>query len=139
MGILADIFISRDEEAVGYDSNPNLPPSDRMEAKRITPLELSTLWAITSGKRWDISFMKEFKCIFEKDSGERLIHRVPAAMVQDLMNLAPGRIQTVASVWANTEEMNWPVDNACNFIEEVVSLAQRASESGRNVYVWNCV
>ena len=139
MGVLADIYIAHDEDAVAYDSNPNLWTLDRMESKSILPLELSMLWAIVRGVEWDISLMKEFPCVFQQDGGERLIHRLPAPMIADLLKMAPEQIQTVASRWAATEEMGWPVDNASRFIEDLIRLGRRASESGKSVYLWNCV
>src|SRR5215472_959066 len=119
MGILADIYIARDDEAVAYDSNPNLPAPDRIEMKRITPLELSTLWAIMRGVPWEVSIMQEFECLFQRDEGERVIHRLPPAMSAGLLGLAPSRLKEVASQWADTEEMKWPADNALRFLDDL--------------------
>src|SRR5579864_6711388 len=137
MGLLADIYISRDEEAVAYDSNHSLPQSDRLQNTSITPLELSTLWAIMRGTPWEVSLMKEFQCLFQRDGGERLIHRLPAAMIADLLKLAPDQMQAVASQWAATDEMRWPAANARRFLEDLSRLAHHAAESGRSVYLWN--
>ena len=139
MGVLADIYISADKEAAAYDGNPNWPESDRLQYKRITTLELSTLWAIMRHVEWEASLTNEFACLLEKDGGERLIHRLPAAMVTELAKLAPEQVGTVAPTWAATEEMQWPAESARDAIEEMTRLARRAVESGRSLYLWNCV
>jgi hypothetical protein len=139
MGVLADIYISRDQEAAGYDGNPNFPASDRVQWKRITPLELSTLWTIMRKIKWEVSFMDEFECLLVQDEGERLIHRLPPAMVTELAKLAPDEIGAIAPTWAGTDEMQWPPETARNAIEELTGLARRAAASNRNLYLWNCV
>jgi hypothetical protein len=139
MGVLADIYISRDTEAVGYNANPNLPASDRSQFKGITALELSTLWSIMRSIEWEVSTLREFEYLLQKDGGERVIQRLPVAMVAELARLTAEQIQTIAPKWAATDEMQWPPDSARQVIEEIASLARRAVESGRNVYLWNCV
>jgi hypothetical protein len=48
VGILADIYVSRDDEAVRYDTEPK-QFTDRVQCRNITPLELSVLWAVMRG------------------------------------------------------------------------------------------
>src|SRR5882724_7917714 len=109
MGVLADIYISRDDEAVRYDTTPD-QFAERAQYKNFTPLELSTLWAIMRGIEWDVDSMDEFPCLLQQDGGERLIHRLPAAMIVDLSRLAPDEIAEVTPKWASTEELDWPPD-----------------------------
>ena len=52
MGLLADLYISTDNEAPLYDATQSLPDSDRIESKSFTTLELSTLWAILQGREY---------------------------------------------------------------------------------------
>jgi hypothetical protein len=138
MRVLADIYIARDDEAVLYDRTPDIF-ADRAECKGITPLELSMLWAIMRGIEWDVALMNEFPCILQQDGGQRFIHRLPAAMGTELAQLAPDPISVLAPKWAAIEELGWPPDAIRPVIGDLVSLARRAGESGRSVYLWNLV
>jgi len=136
MGLLSDIYISSDGEALSYDASPE-QFTERVQYKRISPLELSTLWAIIRDVEWDS--LEEPACVLIEDEGERLIHRLPSAMVSDLARLTPDQIGLVSEKWGETEELDWPPGEARPVVEDLVRLARRAIESGRNVYLWNCV
>ena len=138
MSILADIYISHDDEAVRYDTTPD-QFAERAQYKNLTPLEPSTLWAIMRGIEWDVASMDNFPCLLQQDGGERLIHRLPATMIADLSRLAPNEIAVVAPKWASTEELGWPPDEARPVVEDLARLARLACDSGRSVYLWNCV
>src|SRR5258706_11984925 len=138
MSVLADIYISRDDEAVRYDTTPD-QFADRAQYKSITPLELSMLWAIMRGIEWDVDSMNEFPCLLQQDGGERLIHQLPAAMIADLSKLTAEQIAIVTPKWAATEELGWPPDETRPVVEDLVRLARRAAESGRSGFLWNCV
>jgi len=137
MGLLADIYLSRDDEAVGYDTEPERF-TDRAEYKRISPLELSTLWAILRGVEWDVALMDEFPCL-QVDGGERLIHKLPSAMVQQLAGLSPERVAAVTSAWAATEELGCDPEEIKPVVDDLVRLSRRAGETDRSVHLWNCV
>jgi len=138
MGLLADIYVSRDEEAVGYDAAPESFP-DRLQYKSLTDLELSTLWALMRGVKWEVSLMGEFACLLVKDGGERLIHKLPSTMVRDLGVLTPEQVAALAAKWASTDELACKPAEVQPIIEGLVLLAQKASASDRNIYIWNCV
>jgi len=138
MGILADIYISQDNEAAGYDTTPG-QFAERAQYKGFTPLELSMLWSIMRNAQWDVALMGKFTCLLEKDDGERQIHSLPAEMVTDLSRLTADQIADLSSQWAVTEELGWPPEAAREVIEGLVRLTRRAAESGRKVYLWNCV
>ena len=139
MGVLADIYISPDGDAARYDGRPEWPGGDRVQYKGVTPLELSTLWAIVRSREWDISMMKKFPCILEVDGGGRLIHKLPAAMLADLVTVAPERLEDVSRRWATTDELCWPQRDAREVIDDLLRLARRAAETGRGVFLWNSV
>lgn len=138
MGILADIYISRDGEETEYDKKPD-QFTDRAQYKGITPLELSTLWAIMRGAKWDVGLMREFPCLFEKDGGERLIHRIPVKLVDELCRLTPEQIEDLSTKWAATDEISCPPNDIRPVVEDLARLSRRATESGRGLYLWNCV
>jgi hypothetical protein len=138
MSILSDIYISRDDEAVKYDTAPD-QFSDRAQYNGMTPLELSTLWAILRGVKWDWDSQKEFACLPQVAGGERLVHRLPAAMVAELAKLPTERIASATKAWAATEELDCSPEDIKPVVEALVRLACLAVESGRSIYLWNCV
>src|SRR5260221_6573907 len=99
MSVLADIYISSDDETIRYDSAPD-QFADRAQYNGITPLELSTLWAIVRGIEWEVASMEDFQCLLQQDGGERLIHRLPGAMIADMSGLTSDQIVVVTPKWA---------------------------------------
>jgi hypothetical protein len=138
MSVLSDIYISRDSEAVKYDTEP-ATFTERAQYKGITPLELSTLWTIMRGVEWDVAAMDDFACLLQIDGGERLIHSFPAAMLTALGQLTPDRIRDVTAKWAATDELACSPADIQPVVEEIVRLARSAAASGRSLYLWNCV
>jgi hypothetical protein len=124
MGILADIYVSRDDEAVQYGATPDAFP-DCLQYKSISSLELSTLWALMSGIKWEVNLMKEFACLLVKDEGERVIHKVPPAMLRDLAALTPQQVEALAAKWAATDEFACEPAEVQPIIENLVQLAQK--------------
>ena len=139
MGVTADIYLSRDDnEAIQYNASPDSFP-DREQYGNFTALELSTLWAGMRNIKWDVNLLDDFRNVFTQDEGERLICRLPAAMTAELARLTPNEISSNAGKWAATDEMKCDPADVEPLIEGLVSLAKKAAESGRNVYLWNCV
>ncbi len=138
MSVLSDIYISRDDEAVKYDTAP-ATFAERAQFTGITSLEYSTLWAIMRGVQWQASPMREFPCLLQKDGGERLVHGFPAEMLAALGQLTPDKIREVAGKWAATDELACSPSDIQPVIEAFVRLARSATASGRSLYLWNCV
>jgi hypothetical protein len=139
MGLLADIYVSRDdEEATRYDSEPSTF-KDREQYRGFTVLELSTLWAKIKGIEWDVSSLREFPAVLVQDGGERLIHRLPMALTAQLARLTPEQISIAADQWAATDELRCAAADVQPIIEGLVRLAKAASETDRKIYFWNCV
>jgi hypothetical protein len=138
MSVLADIYISRDDEAIRYDTTPD-QFADRARYKGFTPLELSILWSIMRGIEWDVAMMDDFPFLLQIDGGERLIHRLPSAMVTELADLSRDRVASITSAWAATEELSCSPEDIRPVVEDLVRLARRATETSRSVHLWNCV
>ena len=138
MGVLADFYLSREDEAVKYDTAAD-EFTDRCQFKGLTVLELSTLWSIMRGVDWDVALMDEFPCLLQIDGGERLIQRIPAPMVSELAGLSQERIATVTTAWAATEEISGDPADIRPVVDDLVRLSRKAGESGRGLYLWNCV
>jgi len=140
MSLLAVLYLSQgDQEAVKYDSEPDAF-SDREQYTSFTELELSTLWAKMRGIDWDVSSLDGFRpSVLLEDGGERTIQRLPAAMTTELAGLTPEQISAAAAKWATTDELACEPSDVQPIIEGLVRLAKNASQTGRNIYLWNCV
>lgn len=138
MGILSDIYISHDAEAIRYDTAPqSFAEQEQYQCKSITPLELSTLWAIIRGVEFDITMLGHFTCLLTVDGGERLVHSFPLLLVVALSQLTPEQIRDVSTKWAATEELACPTSDIQPIIKEMIRLACAATASGRGLYLWN--
>ena len=139
MGLLADFFLSRDDDdATRYDEKP-ASFAERLELKRLTEIELSTLWAIMRDAEWDVSMLDEFPCVLERDEGGRTIHRLPDGFLANLTELTPAATPAVASKWAATDELKCKASDVLPIIEGLRAIAIKASEGQKHVYLWNCV
>jgi hypothetical protein len=139
MGLLADIYLAAsDDEALKYDSLPD-SFADRRQYKGITELQLSTLWAAILGVKWDVKSLRQFINVFHTDGGERLICRLPAAMLSDLAKLTPEQISAAAEPWAATAEMRCEPADAHSIIEGLVVSGRKAAQTNQSVYLWNSV
>lgn len=137
-GVLAEVYLAREQDALAYDSDPE-SFADRTQIRGVTTLELSMLGAFLRGVEWDVALMDQFICLFEQGVEERSIYKLPVAMVADLAALSPTRIETVTPQWAGIEELGWTTSEAQPVIEDLVRLARLAIESRRNMYLWNCI
>jgi hypothetical protein len=138
MGVLADLYLSRDDqEAVRYDSEPETF-KDREQYRNFTELELSTLWAKIRGIEWDVNSLDEFHSVLVKDGGERCIKRLPTSMTDELARLTPEQISSASAHWAATDEMACEAADVQPIIEGLVRLAKIASAQDRRLYFWNC-
>lgn len=138
MGVLADIYLSRDDQqAIRYDNEPEMF-KDREQYGNFTELELSTLWAKIRGIEWDVNSLDEFHTVLIKDGGERCIKRLPTSMTGELAALTPDQISTAATNWAATDEMACEPVHVQPIVEGLVRLAKIASAQDRKLYFWNC-
>ncbi len=138
MGLLSDIYISQDADASAYDVSPENFPL-RVEYKGITPLELTTLWAIIRGIPWDVAMMDELPCILQEEGGERLIHRFPNGFVTNLADLTPEQLGEISSKWAATDELQCEAEDVRDVIENLMKMARQTLARGEALFLWNCV
>jgi hypothetical protein len=138
MGVLADLYLSRDDqEAIRYDTEPGTF-KDREQYGNFTELELSTLWAKMKGIEWDVDSLDDFHTVLVKDGGERTIKRLPTSMTDELARLTPEQISSAATKWAATDEMSCEPSQVQPIIEGLVRLAKIASAKDQKLYFWNC-
>ena len=138
MGVLADLYLSRDDqEAIRYDTEPGTF-KDREQYGNFTELELSTLWAKMKGIEWDLDSLDDFHSVLVKEGGERTIKRLPTSMTDELARLTPEQISSAATKWAATDEMSCEPSQVQPIIEGLVRLAKIASAKDQKLYFWNC-
>jgi hypothetical protein len=138
MSVLSDIYISSIDEAVNYDTAPN-SFTERAQYKGMTPLELSTLWAIMRGVEWDVAMINDFSCLLQVDGGERLVHSFPMAMVTALDQLTGDQIRDFSEKWAATEELVCSPSEIQPVVAQMSRLARAAASSGSGLFIWNSV
>jgi|ERR1700722_646516 hypothetical protein len=140
MSLLAELYLcADDQQAVKYDTEPETF-RDREQFTSFTDLELSTLWAKMRGIDWDVNLLDEFRpIVLVEDDGARTIHRLPVAMTAELAALTPEQVSSSAAKWATTDELACEPSEVQPIIEGLVRLARNASETKRNLYLWNCV
>jgi len=146
MGILADFFVATHEEAIRY-ANCHLESDEGeeiqslltpLEYKGFTGLEIGTLWAILEGVEWDVSrHMPE--SLFLGEENESWLERFPDELVQKLAAISPQQIESVASAWANTEELNCDPQDLQPVIVDLQQLSKRAINENKAVYLWGCL
>lgn len=139
MGLLSDIYVSSHEHAADYRGSTPFPEQDRAQYKGITTLELTTLWALLDKKEWNVDLLETFEEVLYESDGEVTIHKVPEAFVTRLSKLSQSEIAAVSRLWAETEELQWKTEEAAEVIDALVKLSARAIETGKQLYIWNCI
>ncbi len=137
MGVLADFFAATDSTAPRYTEHAN-EFADRVEAKGLTPLEVSMLWALLAGRVWSVELIEEFDAVVMRDDGELMIHRFPAALLELLAEANEEAIAKVGAAWAETEELAWPPAEGRQLVEGLAALCKAARARALSVYLWNC-
>lgn len=136
MGLLADLYLAHEADAKKYPRQQSAFP-DRVQMKSFTSLEFSTLWAFMQGVEWDDDVMDDFKTVIETDS--QWIFKFPTEMVTALATMTPIQKATVLPLWAETEELDCSPEDLRPVVEAMVPLARQATETGKNLYLWNCL
>ncbi|WP_367870325.1 hypothetical protein [Luteolibacter sp. Populi] len=140
MSILAELYVATPDKALGYDEVQEAPEGERAELTGFTSIEFSTLWAILEGKAWEEAYMDAFETVLEKNGGERMISLFPGKLVELAAALDDARIAAAAEEWAATDELeHCEPEELGPVIEELRRVARVAKESGRGLYLWNCI
>ncbi|MGV3616541.1 MAG: hypothetical protein ACO1SV_14530 [Fimbriimonas sp.] len=136
MGALADFFVSADDQASSYDGQKAWPAGDVVNAKSITHLELSTLWAILDGREWEVESIDDFATVPERDP-DAWIHRFPAAFTQRLATATPDELQAATVRWSATEEVDADPEDVAPLVRQLQELARNAQASHRSLFLWS--
>jgi hypothetical protein len=131
MSILAEVFVATKKEALIYDAQS--PKYERLELPGLTDIEFSTLWALIQAKEFD--FNKHELGELEADAGA-LMFSFPKRFIADLAGLGEARISSVATQWAESEEMQWPTAQAQEVLVALVRLAKTAQAQSKGMFLW---
>jgi hypothetical protein len=137
MGILADIFVSTEEDALLYDSLDERPTEryDVVLYKRLTSLEFGRLWAIIDGEEWDVH-RHMLRNISHGDEGEQWLEVFPAELVAKLAGLPDDGMEDLSNAWGKTEELQWDGALLLPVLIDLRRLANAAQASNRGMYLW---
>jgi len=142
MSLLSDFYIASPEKATDYDTERNLPESERAEFKGLTYEECASLWAILQGTDPTSEHSDAFESVLVADGGERLINRFPPEFVALLASLDEAASSAAAVKWIQTGELaylNCEVSDVLPIIEALSRLARTAHQSSKSLYLWMCV
>jgi hypothetical protein len=140
MGVLSDLYLSTPDLAAGYGENLEVPAGERAEFKRLTFLEFSMLWAIMEGVPWEEDrHMDVFEMVASRDDGGEMIFRFPEEFIATASTVEPAHAAAAAEAWSQTEELACTAGDIRPAIDELIRLARLALQSGKSVYLWNCV
>ena len=138
MGILSDFFIAADSPTPKYDCGPQFPAEDRCQFKSITPLEAAGILSVLRGGGDPIEMLDEFPSLTPQDA-EEWTQRVPADMTSALATLNDSQIPDIAQRCADltAEELGWSSDDFQDVLKQLRTLARRAIDTGKSIYLWN--
>jgi hypothetical protein len=142
MSLLSDFYVAAPEQAARYDSDRNIPDSERAEFKGLTYEECANLWAILQNADPTPAHLDAFESVLVVDGGQRLINRFPPEFVALLASLDVASSSAAAAKWAETGELAYlsckPSD-VLPIIQALSRLARAAQQSGKSLYLWMCV
>ena len=123
--------------AADYALAPQRSAQDSATFSGITPLELSTLWAVVERVDWDVKMMRLFPIVVAFNVGERIVHEIPSAIIQRFATLSMEEMARAAQGWAATLEMTSRGDEVSSIVVEIVRLATRSRATNRRLFLAN--
>ena len=140
MGLLSDFFIADASPIPRYDGGEGFDDADKCQFKGLTPLQGGQLLALLRGKKYKADMVSEFKLVTPEDA-EDWTMSVPPDFVSALAKLKPNEIPGLAAKFAKAtaEELGWSADDFVPIISDLSRLARRALETGKTMYLWNCL
>jgi len=143
MGILADILVASEQDALAYDAQLELRRSPVSGVtvvyyKSFTGLEFGTLWALAVGEPFEVRRHK-LRHISHGDDGERWLEAFPAELVAVLSAIPDADVPSLAARWAATDELKLSQmlpEHVEPVIRDLHRLAALAQAEGKGVYLW---
>jgi hypothetical protein len=145
-GIFAGFFVATPEQVERWDMSGLTPPEWRAaEFKHISGVNLGTLEAILTGRRYDDIDQDELHHVIRIGGPEGpWITAVRTELRDSLARLEPDRVGRVAAAWADTDEFKMrpsdrprPEDVAqlTALLHDLVGLARGSAEENKPMYL----
>lgn len=143
MGILADILVANERDALAYDASLDLRSSPTAAItvvyyKSFTGLEFGTLWALATGEQFDMG-RHRLRHISHGDEGERWLEAFPEELVAVLSATPEAELASLAARWAATDELRLShmlPEYAEPVVRDLHRLALQAQREGKGMYLW---
>jgi hypothetical protein len=129
---LAEPRISPDKAAAAHHA-----PENQASFSSITPLELSTLWAVVERVEWNVRMKQLFPVVSAEKGGQHTVHEIPAEVIERLARLSMEEIVRVAREWSATLEMKPRAGEVGAILVEVIRLAARSRVTKRRMFLAN--
>jgi hypothetical protein len=137
MSMPAIFSTASEDQAAEVELNHSLPPDDVLERANVDTLKLSMLWAIIDDREWDVDLMDMFKDV--KSTQSEWTHRVPNELTHKIAGIEDPELGRVASELSTTEEMSCSPTEAKELLMEIASIAQRAIQTQRALFLYTCL
>ena len=140
MGILSDFFIADASTVPNYAGGEQFEAPDKCQFKGLTPLQGGQFLAVLRGKEYVVDMVSEFKLVTPEDA-EDWTMSVPQDMVETLAAIEVDQIPNFASqfAYATSAELGWSADDFEPIVTQLAALARRAADTGKSMYLWNCL
>jgi hypothetical protein len=137
MGMSSHFFLAGRAASSAPSDVSQSPREDGANYLGITPLELSTLWAIIEGSEWDVKMMRLFPIVTAVSVGDQIVHEIPSPIAERLAAMSQDDIARIAQMWTTTVEMSLRGDETGQIVGELARLSARALATRRGFFLAN--
>lgn len=142
MGVLTDIVIADDAEAVLQSSVPS-EAFPGIDAKGVDVVKLDLLRTILADREWDAATVRDFALLAQEGEQEGpWVFAIPTDVVEALAALDGRERKRVAESWAEIEEFQldgWKRSEVRMLLDALCGLAERAQTEGKQLMMWVCL
>jgi hypothetical protein len=140
MGILTELFVAEPADAENYtavrEGSTAVVRYTRVQLGGLHSLHFSTLWALIESEKWDVN-KHDLPSVLQ-DSNTWLF-RFPEQFTRSLSELDERHLEEISGQWARTEEMRCDPADARYVLDELQGIAEKATASGKGLYLWCCL
>jgi hypothetical protein len=140
MGMLSDFFIADASPVPNYQGGEEFDDADKCQWKGLSPLQGAQFLAVLRGHEFTVDIINEFKLVTPEDAEDWTVC-VPQDFVSALAQLEPSAIPAVAGKFAEAtaDELGWSSADFLPLVRELSTLARRAVDKRKTMYLWNCL
>jgi hypothetical protein len=141
MGLLSDFFVAKPDAVTTYDGGTSFPRELYCQYKGLMPVEVSGILASLRGVPWDAALLDEFPIVHQDSEEGPWTIAIPDDMTDSLASLKESDFGAQATAWseATREELDWSASDFDPVVRDLVRLARLARETGKSLYLWNCL